>query len=117
MDVSKHIDISVPEQVIEVPKISCPSRPLSAALAATKMAEQLVEVPTEVVVVAQQTFDILVLGARGSRGYGGLHGLLPEQSSSPSSVEQIFDIPVPCGGLQDFLPDQGSAASTAVLPE
>ena len=42
VDAFKHIDISVLEQVIEVPKIP---RPLRAALAATQMAEQLVEVP------------------------------------------------------------------------
>ena len=139
-----------PEQVIAVPKISCPSRPLRAALAATQMAEQLVEVPTDMLVVVQQTVDIPVPGAHGSFGYGGLQGFLPEQSSSPSSVEWIIDIPVQgggaarrgslhgfhpgqsslqpsveqnvenpvrCEGLQNFLPDQGSTASSAVLPE
>ena len=35
---------AIPEQVIEVPKILCPSRPLRVALAATQMAEELVEV-------------------------------------------------------------------------
>ena len=69
--------------------------------------------PTDVVVVAQlveQTVDTAVFGASGVPGYGGLHGFLPEQSSSPSSVEQIIDIPVPgrevsgSGGLQGFHP-------------
>ena len=41
----KHIDISVPEQVIEVPKILCPARPSRAVLADAQMGEQLVEVP------------------------------------------------------------------------
>ena len=41
----------MPEQVIEVPMISCPSSPLRAALAATQMAEQLVEVLIERFVV------------------------------------------------------------------
>ena len=84
------------------------------------MAEQLVEVPTDVVVVAQlveQIVDTPVLGARGVSGYGGLQGFHPGQSSFQLSVEQIVDIPVPGVGLQDFLPDQGSAASSAVLPE
>ena len=43
--VFKHIDISVPEQVIEVPKILCPARPSRAVLADAQMGEQLVEVP------------------------------------------------------------------------
>ena len=73
------------------------------------------EVPTDVVVVAQgaeQTVDIPVLGARGVPGYGGLQGFLPEQSSLACD-EQIIDIPVPgrgvsgSGGLQGFHPRQG----------
>ena len=49
--VLKPVDSSVPDQIIAVPKISLPSRPLRAALAATQMVEQLVEVPTDVVVL------------------------------------------------------------------
>ena len=120
-DVLTLFDTSVPEQVIEVPKISCPSRPLRAALAATQMTEQWVKVPTDVVLVVPRQlvewFDIPVPGARGSSGNGGLQGFFPEQSFPHSSVEQIVDIPVPGGGLQDFLPDQASEASSAVLPE
>ena len=53
VDTFKHFDISVLEQVIEVPMISCPPCPLRAALAATQMAEQLAEVlELEHVVVA-----------------------------------------------------------------
>ena len=62
VDVLMLFDATIPEQVIAVPKISCPSRPPRAALAATQMAEQLVEVPTDVVLVV----DIPVPGARGS---------------------------------------------------
>ena len=65
------------------------------------MVELLVEVPTGVVVVVQlveQTVDIPVLGARGVPGYGGLHGLLPGQSSS-SSVEKIVHSPAPGRGV------------------
>ena len=49
--VLKPVDSTVPEQIIAVPKISLPSRPLRAALAATQMVEQLVEVPTDMVVL------------------------------------------------------------------
>ena len=41
----KHIDMSVPEQVIVVPKILCPARISCAVLVATQMVEQLMEVP------------------------------------------------------------------------
>ena len=51
--VLKPVDSTVPEQVIAVPKISLPSRPLRAALAATQMVEQLVEVPADVVVLME----------------------------------------------------------------
>ena len=40
------LDSSVPEQVIEVPKISTPSRCPRTVLSVPQMAEQLVEVPT-----------------------------------------------------------------------
>ena len=76
VDVLMLFDAAIPEQLIAVPKISCPSRPLRAVPAATQMAEQLVEVPTDVVLVVprqpvEQDVDIPVPGARG---YGGLHG-------------------------------------------
>ena len=54
--------------------------------------------------------------SRGVSGYRGLEGLHPGQSSFQPG-EQIVDIPVQGGGFQDFLPDQGSAASYTVLPE
>ena len=43
------------EHVIEVPKISCPGRPPRAVLAATQVAEQLVEV-----LVVSASFCVLV---------------------------------------------------------
>ena len=47
MEILKIIDMpSSVEQVIAVPKISCPSRPLRVADVDTQMAEQLVDVPT-----------------------------------------------------------------------
>ena len=51
--VLKPVDSPVPEQILAVPKISRPSRPLRAALATTQMVEQLVEVPTDVVVLME----------------------------------------------------------------
>ena len=49
-----HNDTSVPEHVIEVSQISCPPRPLLAALPATQMSEQLVDVPVpESVILAR----------------------------------------------------------------
>ena len=51
--VLKPVDSPVPDQIIAVPKISLPSRPLRAALAVTQMVEQLVEVPTDVVVLME----------------------------------------------------------------
>ena len=51
--VLKPVDTSVPDQIVAVPWISLQSRPLRAALAATQMVEQLVEVPTDVVVLME----------------------------------------------------------------
>ena len=52
-------DHSLPEQVIEVPKIVCPPRGARTVLCAPQLAEQLVEVPTSpgyaFAVVAVQT--------------------------------------------------------------
>ena len=73
---------ATPEQVIAVPKISEDSIPQRTVLREPQMVEQLVEVPTDVVVVAQlveQTVDIPVVGARGVPGYGGPQGFLPAQ--------------------------------------
>ena len=55
--------------------------------------------------------DIPVLGTRGD--HGGLQGFHPRQGSLQRTVEQIVYILV-VGGPQDFLPDPGSAAPSAV---
>ena len=62
MNVLTRFDIPVPEQVIEVPKISCPSRPHRAVLREQQTAEQLVDVPTVVSFCSlqQQTCEQLV---------------------------------------------------------
>ena len=48
-------------------------------------------------------------------GAGGLQGL-PRGQSSTAFSEQIAEFPDPGGGLQDFQPVQGSAASPSVSP-
>ena len=92
VDVCRLFDVLIPEQVIEVPKISSTPRPPRRRRVrfAEQTAEQLVEVPTIV-------------------SYSSLHGL----------VEQNVDIPVPHGrdrvggGLLGFLPGQRSTALQA----
>ena len=83
--VLKMLDTVTPEQVIAVPKISQDSIPLRTVLREPQMVEQLVEVPTDVVVVAhlvEQTVDIPVLGARGVPGHGGLQWFPPRTEFS-----------------------------------
>ena len=107
--VLKRCDTAVAVQIVAVAKISSPSRPLRAAIAATQMAEQLVEVPPDVVAVlfrrpVEQTVDSPVPVACGSTRHGSLQGFLPEQRFAlPSpSVEQNVDIPVPGRGLSGY---------------
>ena len=119
---------SVPEPVIEVPKIYTEDVPMRAVLRATQLAEQLVEVPTTVSYAAlllwqtlhrsgqrtvEQNVDIPAVGGSGTGG--GLSGFLPGQSYS-MTAEQIVDNPVPRRGfdegLQGFPPGQSSATSS-----
>ena len=116
---------TVPEQVIEVPKILPEDVPMRAVLRDPKLVEQLVEVPTIVSyswlqLRMEQHVDIPVPGGGGPSS--GLQGFPPGQSSTalPSSqeriseriVEQIVDIHG--GGLQDFRPGQSSSSSLHV---
>ena len=85
---------TVPEQVIEVPKILPEDVPMRAVLRDPQLAEQLVEVPTIVSyswlqLRMEQTVDIPVPG-RGGR-ISGLQGFPPGQSSTalPSTHERI----------------------------
>ena len=87
------LDTATAEQVVEVPKISLGTESHSFFVdrRLPQNAEQLVGVPT----------------------------VTSLSSLQQETAEQIIDIPVPrtrgdLGGLQDFLPDQGLAASSAV---
>ena len=117
---------TVPEQVIEVPKIISEDVPMRAVLRATQLAEQLVEVPTIIsypmiallhALLAQRTVeqnvDIPAVGGGGTGG--GLPGFFPGQNYS-MTAEQIVDNPVPRRGfdegLQGFPPGQSSATSS-----
>ena len=123
--------LHIPEQAIEVPAISSPSRHCRRRVRfAEQTAEQLVEVPTIISFssllqrTVEQNVDIPVLG-RGGRNVG-LQGFLPEQSStawlaaqdrsSERIVEQIVDSRAVGGGLQEFRPCQASSASSSVSP-
>ena len=98
-DFFKDLDIEVPAQVIEVPKISQDIIPQRSVDLVPQMVEQLVEVPTVLtptriaVQIAEQIVGIPVPHGRGQ-------GSLPGQCSSASgkriserTVEQIFDFP------------------------
>ena len=85
-----HVDSFVPEQVIEVPKISLPPCRPRTALREPQTAEQLVEVPT----VVSPSF---------------LQGFPPEQSPAAQPVEQLVDM-YSGGGRQGLRPGQGSTA-------
>ena len=117
LEVFRHLDSAVPEQVIDVPKISHDRiryRLVDRDLRHPQMAEQLVELPTISTpsLLQQQGAELIVdnpvRGGRGGSGSGGLRGSLPEQNS------KIVDIPVHSGGLQGFRPRQFSAASSSL---
>ena len=132
-DVLKIVDLIVPAQEIEVPKISSlPRPPPRRVLPVPQTAEQLVEVPTELVYVlmvlaskvysrrelsrllsgqgstasgSEQIVDNPVPQGRRRRG-GGIQGLRPGQNSTAADVERIVDVPAR-SGLQGFPPGQG----------
>ena len=94
---------TVPEPVIEVPKISSEDVPVRAVLRATQLAEQLVEVPTIISVpllslsralleyrqrTVEQNVDIPAVGGSGTGE--GLLGLHPRQSSTAFSGARFF---------------------------
>ena len=86
-------DAAISKQVIAVPKISCPSRPGRAVLAAMQMAKQLVEVPVP-------SFDGLVEVEVEAEDDEEVDALLRQH------LEQTVDIPVPLALLQGFSQDR-----------
>ena len=123
---------TVPEPVIEVPKIFTEDVPMRAVLRATQLAKQLVEVPTIISNpllsllqalleheqrTVEQNVDIPAVGGSGTGG--GLSGFLPGQNYS-MTAEQIVDNPVPrpgvAGDLQVFFRGQGSTAFSEQIP-
>ena len=106
-------DVLVPEQVIEVPKMSTPTRCPRTVLSVPQTAEQLVDSPNVVslIDVIRHPVEQTVGGGR----IGGISGFLPGQSYS-LSAEQIVDNPVPRfrrgfgGGPHGLHPGQSSSA-------
>ena len=104
-------DVLVPEQVIELPKMSTPTRCPRTVLSVPQTAEQLVEFPNvlSLIDVIRHPVEQTVGGGR----IGGLPGFLPGQSSS-LCAEQIVDNPVPRhgfgGGLHGLHPGQSFSA-------
>ena len=113
VDVCRLFDVLIPEQVIEVPKISSTPRPPRRRRVrfAEQTAEQLVEVPTIISYsslqrTVEQNVNIPVPGREGQ--HVGLQGFLPRQRStavhaslersSERIAEQIVDSRVLGGG-------------------
>ena len=108
----RHLDLHIPEQVIDVPKISSSrGRCRRRRVPVVQTAEQLVEVPTE---------PGCALSVLASKFYSKreLRGFLSGQGSTASGsvlIEQNVHNPVPQGrggrgGPQGFLPGQDSTA-------
>ena len=127
VEACRHLDLPIPEQAIEVPKISSTPRPPRRRRVrfAEQTAEQLVEVPTIISCsslrgIMEQNVDIPVPHGRGGRvGVRSLQGF-PGQSSTAfggaryfpaATVEQIVDTLVPRGD-RTLHP----ASSSSVLP-
>ena len=115
----RSLDNLMADQVIAVPKISCPSHAGRAALREPQIVEQLVEVPTVLTYsfIQQRTAEhIIDLPVPRTRGlHGGLQVSPPSQVTQ-RTAEQITDFPVrrtgTGGGLQGSSSGQGSAQRT-----
>ena len=125
VEACRHLDLPIPEQAIEVPKISStPHPPRRRIRFAEQTVEQLVEVPTIISYASlrgtmEQNVDIPVPHDGGGRvGDRSLHGF-PGQSSTAylgadfpaATAEQNVVIPVPRGDRTLH-----SALSSSVLP-
>ena len=113
----RHLDLLIPEQVIEVPKISSSRRDCRRRRVPVVQAEQLVEVPGFVSLahaLLRQIADIQFPQV-GWGDCGGVQGPLPVPVPAVI-VERIVDTPVPHGrgreggGLHGFLPVPNSTA-------
>ena len=123
VEACRHLDLPIPEQAIEVPKISSSRQSHRRRVRfAEQTAEQLVEVPTIISYsslrgIVEQNVDIPAPLGRG-RSRGGL-GFYPGQSSTAfrgadhrsGTAEQIVHIPAPRGGQ-----DLTASASSSGLP-
>ena len=116
-------DVPLADQVVEVPKVSCPARCGRTVLCTSQTAEQLVEVPTILTpsfLRMLQNVDTPVAGRGVQRG---IQGFSQERSSTAfggaehrfpaATAEQNVDIPVPGGSLHG-LSVSGSSSSSAV---
>ena len=118
MEVLRNLDVQSVEQVIAVPEISLDFVHQRSAGRRPQTAEQLVEVPTE----RGYVFAIIATKALGggeqrhlpnsSGGCGSLQDSRAGQGSSAADVEQIAR-----GGLQGFLPGQGSSSMSRLLED
>ena len=113
VEACRHLDLPIPEQAIEVPKISPTPRPPRRRRVrfAEQTAEQLVEVPTIISYsslrgIVEQTVDIPVPHGRGGRvGLRSLQSFTGQSSTAfgearyfpAATAEQIVDTPVQRG--------------------
>ena len=102
-----HIFATCLPVVADVPKIFWTQERLGDCLRQPQMADQLVEVPTIMSFPSLQRIVVQFSVAEGEVW------LRPGKGSTARIVEQTVDISVSCsGGLQGFLPRQGSTASS-----
>ena len=115
------LDSFVPEQVVDVPKISCSPCPSRSRVPEPQSAEQLVEVPTVLsptriaLQIAEQVVDTPVPRGRGQGSLPGQSSVASHSSGkriSEQTVEQIVDFPFSVGGL-----GQGSSSSAGPADE
>ena len=106
-------DVLVPEQVIEVPKLSTPTRCPRTVLSMPQTAEQLVEFPNVVslIDVIRHPVEQTVGGGR----IGGLPGFHPGQSST--AFGEADHRAAPRGAPHDFHQNPLPAAGSSDLPE
>ena len=125
VDVDTFFRLSLPavaEQVIEVPKVSCPSHAGRAALREPQLVEQLVEVPTELTLsllqqrTAEQVVGTPVSPGRGRSARGGLPGSSHGQGSTAYCGSENVVSPAlhvrerSRGGVQGLSQGQGSSS-------